>query len=70
MDFFDVVNLLGGLALFLYGMSTLGSGLEKLSGGRLESVLEKMTDTVLKGVLLGAAVTAALQILIISFSTC
>ena len=48
MDFFDVVNLLGGLALFLYGMSTLGSGLEKLSGGRLESVLEKMTDTVLK----------------------
>ncbi len=61
MDFFDVVNLLGGLALFLYGMSTLGSGLEKLSGGRLESVLEKMTDTVLKGVLLGAAVTAAVQ---------
>lgn len=61
MDFFDVVNLLGGLALFLYGMSTLGAGLEKLSGGRLESVLEKMTDTVIKGVLLGAAVTAAVQ---------
>ncbi len=61
MDFFDLVNLLGGLALFLYGMSTLGSGLEKLSGGRLESVLEKMTDTVVKGVLLGAAVTAAVQ---------
>jgi len=61
MDFFDVVNLLGGLALFLYGMSILGTGLEKLSGGRLESILEKMTDTVLKGVLLGAVVTAAVQ---------
>lgn len=40
MDFFMIVSLLGGLALFLYGMSMLGSGLEKLSGGRLEQTLE------------------------------
>lgn len=61
MDIFDLINLLGGLALFLYGMSVLGSGLEKLSGGRLESILEKMTDNVLKGVVLGALVTGAVQ---------
>lgn len=61
MDIYDVINLFGGLALFLYGMSVLGSSLEKLSGGRLESILEKMTDNVIKGVLLGALVTAAVQ---------
>ncbi|MCI8648605.1 MAG: Na/Pi cotransporter family protein [Anaerotruncus sp.] len=47
--------------MFLYGMSLLGGGLEKVSGGRLERTLEKMTDTVIKGVLLGAVVTAAIQ---------
>ena len=61
MDFFMIVSLLGGLALFLYGMSTLGSGLEKLSGGRLEQTLEKLTNNVFKGVLLGALVTGAIQ---------
>lgn len=61
MDFFGVVSLLGGLAFFLYGMSMLGSGLEKLSGGRLETTLEKMTGNVFSSVLLGAAVTAAVQ---------
>ena len=40
MDFFGVLTMLGGLALFLYGMETMGKGLEKLSGGRLERILE------------------------------
>ena len=61
MDFFMIVSLLGGLALFLYGMSMLGSGLEKLSSGRLEQTLEKLTNNVFKGVLLGALVTGAIQ---------
>ncbi|MBC8571064.1 Na/Pi cotransporter family protein [Zongyangia hominis] len=61
MDFFSIVDLVGGLALFLYGMSTLGSGLERLSGGRLEKTLEKMTSNVIKSVLLGALVTGAIQ---------
>ena len=61
MDFFMIVSLLGGLALFLYGMSMLGSGLEKLSGGRLEQTLEKLPNNVFKGVLLGALVTGAIQ---------
>ena len=61
MDFFMIVSLLGGLSLFLYGMSMLGSGLEKLSGGRLEQTLEKLTNNVFKGVLLGALVTGAIQ---------
>lgn len=61
MDFFSLVTMLGGLALFLYGMSILGSGLEKVSGGRLESALEKLTKNTLSSVLFGALVTAAVQ---------
>lgn len=53
--------MFGGLALFLYGMALLGTGLERASGGRLEQTLEQLTDTVVKGVLLGALVTAAIQ---------
>lgn len=56
-----IVSLLGGLALFLYGMSMLGSGLEKASGGRLEKTLEKLSNSTIKSVMLGAAVTAAVQ---------
>ena len=56
MDVFQLIGMVGGLALFLYGMHLLGEGLAKLSGGRLEAVLAKMTDKPLKGVLLGAAV--------------
>lgn len=56
-----VVTLVGGLALFLYGMSMLGSGLEKASGGRLEKTLEKMSSNIFKSVLLGAVVTGAVQ---------
>ncbi len=61
MDFFGVLTMLGGLALFLYGMETMGNGLEKLSGGRLERILEKLTSNPIKAVLLGAGVTAIIQ---------
>ena len=61
LDFFGAVKLFGGLALFLYGMSILGTGLERVSGGRLEKTLEALTNTVIKGVLLGALVTGAIQ---------
>ncbi len=61
MSFFDVLTMIGGLALFLYGMSMLGDGLAKLSGGRLEGVLEKLTNNPLKAVLMGAGVTAVIQ---------
>lgn len=61
MDFFGVLTMFGGLALFLYGMDTMGQGLEKLSGGRLERILEKLTSNPLKAVLLGAGVTAVIQ---------
>ena len=59
--FFQVVDLLGGLALFLYGMSLLGGGLEKLSGGHMEKTLERLTNNVFKSVALGALITAAVQ---------
>ena len=61
MDIFSVLSLFGGLALFLFGMQYMGSGLEKASGGKLEKLLEKMTDNPIKGVLLGVAVTAVIQ---------
>ena len=61
MDFFDLLTMIGGLALFLYGMHLLSEGLEKLSGGRLERVLETLTNNRLKAVLLGAGVTAVIQ---------
>lgn len=44
MDIFSFFSMLGGLALFLYGMNLMGNRLEKLSGGKLERILEKMTD--------------------------
>ena len=61
MDIFSIFTLCGGLALFLFGMQYMGTGLEKASGGKLERMLEKMTDNPLKGVLLGLAVTAVIQ---------
>ena len=61
MTIFSFFALLGGLALFLYGMNIMGSGLEKASGGKLERVLEKMTNNPIKGVFLGAVVTAVIQ---------
>ena len=53
--------MIGGLALFLYGMHILSEGLEKVSGGRLERVLEELTSSKWKAVLLGAGITAAVQ---------
>ncbi|MBQ8508860.1 MAG: Na/Pi cotransporter family protein [Clostridia bacterium] len=61
MDIFSILTLFGGLALFLFGMNYMGAGLEKLSGGKLERMLEKLTDNPVKGVLLGAVVTAIIQ---------
>ena len=61
MTFFDVLSMVGGLALFLYGMHIMGEGLSKASGGRLESFLEKLTSNRIKAVLVGAGVTAIIQ---------
>lgn len=61
MNIFSVLTMIGGLAMFLYGMNVMGSGLEKLSGGKLERILERLTNNPLKGVLFGAAVTAVIQ---------
>ena len=61
MNIFGVLSMLGGLCLFLYGMNVMGSGLERVSGGRLERILEKLTSNPLKAVLLGAGVTAVIQ---------
>ena len=61
MDFFGILKMIGGLALFLYGMDLMGAGLEKASGGKLEKILEKLTSNPLKAVLLGAGVTAVIQ---------
>ena len=61
MDIFNVLSLLGGLAMFLYGMNVMGDGLAKTAGGKLEKILEKLTSTPIRGVLLGAAVTGVIQ---------
>lgn len=61
MGIFNVIQLAGGLALFLYGMSVMSDGLERVSGGRLEQALEKLTSNLFKSILLGLLVTAAIQ---------
>ncbi len=61
MDIFAVLSLIGGLVLFLYGMDLMGDSLKKLAGGKLESVLAKLTSSRWKGLLLGFAVTAVIQ---------
>ena len=61
MSFFDFLTMVGGLALFLYGMKILGDGLSQASGGRLEKILEKLTNNPLKAVLVGAGVTGIIQ---------
>ncbi len=61
MDIFGFLTLMGGLALFLYGMNIMGDGLTKASGSKLESLLEKLTSSKWKGVLLGLGVTAIIQ---------
>lgn len=61
MDFFGILKMVGGLALFLYGMDLMGDGLAKASGGRMEKMLETLTSKTLKAVALGAIVTAVIQ---------
>lgn len=56
-----IISMAGAIALFLYGMSTMTDGLAQLSSGRLERVLEKLTDNVFKGILMGALVTAVIH---------
>ena len=60
-DIFDVFTLLGGLAFFLYGMSVMSNGLEKMAGGKLEQLLKKSTNNPVKSLLLGAGITIAIQ---------
>ena len=61
MDLFSILTLIGGLALFLYGMNAMGDGLAKVSGGKLEKILENLTSNPIKAVLLGVGVTAVIQ---------
>ena len=61
MGLFEILTLIGGLALFLYGMDLMGDGLKKLSGGKLESILASLTSTRFRAFFLGFAVTAIIQ---------
>ncbi|MCI9332193.1 MAG: Na/Pi cotransporter family protein [Oscillibacter sp.] len=61
MDIFSLFTLCGGLAFFLYGMTTMSKSLEKMAGGRLERLLKRMTESPWKGLLLGAGITIAVQ---------
>lgn len=61
MSIFEILTLLGGLAIFLFGMQVMGDGLERRGGGKLKSILESMTSNKFKGVLLGLGVTAIIQ---------
>jgi len=60
-DFFSFLTMLGGLAMFLFGMNQMGDGLERASSGKLESMLDKLTSNRIRAVALGAAVTAIIQ---------
>ena len=61
MGITDVLSLFGGLALFLYGMQMMSNGLEAAAGNKMKSILEKLTSNRIKGVLVGAAITAVIQ---------
>ncbi len=61
MDIFSIFTLCGGLAFFLYGITIMSAGLEKIAGGRLEKILKKMTSNPIKSLVFGAAITAAVQ---------
>ncbi|MCI8400453.1 MAG: Na/Pi cotransporter family protein [Oscillibacter sp.] len=61
MDVFSLFTLCGGLAFFLYGMNTMSKSLEKMAGGKLERLLKRMTSNPIKGLLLGAGITIAIQ---------
>ena len=61
MTIFDVITLLGGVAFFLFGMSTMGTGLKSLAGNRMERILWSLSSMPIKGLLLGTVVTAVIQ---------
>ena len=61
MSLFDVLNLIGGLSLFLFGMHVMGAALEKRAGGQLKALLGKLTGSKLAGFLTGLGVTAVIQ---------
>ena len=61
MNVANTIALLGGLAFFLFGMTLLGEGLKRVAGSKMEVILEKLTSTTFKGVLLGSLVTAVIQ---------
>ncbi len=61
MDVFSVITLLGGLAFFLYGMNVMSAGLEKMTGGKLEKALNRLSASPLRGLLLGMGITVAIQ---------
>ena len=61
VDITQVIALLSGIALFLFGMSLMGDGLKKVSGDKLEPILYKLSGTPLRGLLLGTGVTAVIQ---------
>ena len=61
MDLLSIVTLLGGVAMFLFGMSLMGDGLKKVAGNQLELILYRLSNTTLRGILLGTGVTAVIQ---------
>lgn len=61
MSIFNILELIGGLALFLFGMNILGDSLTTISGGKMEQILEKLSSNKFKGLLLGAGITAVIQ---------
>ena len=61
MDITHITSLLGGIALFLYGMSIMGAGLEKLAGGKMQGVLQKLTSSTITGVIFGTLITGVIQ---------
>ena len=61
MGFADIILLLGGIALFLFGMGLMGDGLKNIAGSQMEIILYRLSGTPLKGLLLGAGVTAVIQ---------
>ena len=61
MTITDMIQLAGGVALFLYGMTIMGAGLEKVAGGKMQSILQKLTSSTIRGILLGTFITGIIQ---------
>ncbi|MBQ2063724.1 MAG: Na/Pi symporter, partial [Firmicutes bacterium] len=61
MDASNIVSLLGGVAMFLFGMSVMGDSLKKVAGSKMEMILYKLSGNTIKGILLGTGVTAVIQ---------